>query len=243
MTNSEFSNFFETFYLQEVNKANRAKFVCHNQDSWHWGAQNSNTLDTLALNDHPWSQTVLKHFLRVQNQRIMIKNLYIHNQASFSLRNWPSVFSSMGLQCHVSNFAIRSSMYLCDSSDSPFSSHSICIHCHHHVVHLDISTIYAPLLSWDKWRENIGCPSDPKRIYDSLHKFYTISWVLGSFDWTLRYIGRGTTKQHVVWTQIRSIIRVVWNTANRSRVVIDPHIATEVISMQNMASEVISMHD
>jgi hypothetical protein len=27
MTNSEFSNFFETFYLQEVNKANRAKFV------------------------------------------------------------------------------------------------------------------------------------------------------------------------------------------------------------------------
>ena len=33
MTNSEFSNFFETFYLQEVNKANRAKFVCHNQDS------------------------------------------------------------------------------------------------------------------------------------------------------------------------------------------------------------------
>ena len=35
MTNSEFSNFFETFYLQEVNKANRAKFVCHNQDSLH----------------------------------------------------------------------------------------------------------------------------------------------------------------------------------------------------------------
>jgi hypothetical protein len=27
MTNSEFSNFFETLYLQEVNKANRAKFV------------------------------------------------------------------------------------------------------------------------------------------------------------------------------------------------------------------------
>jgi hypothetical protein len=27
MTNSEFSNFFETFYSQEVNKANRAKFV------------------------------------------------------------------------------------------------------------------------------------------------------------------------------------------------------------------------
>ena len=27
MTNSEFSNLFETFYLQEVNKANRAKFV------------------------------------------------------------------------------------------------------------------------------------------------------------------------------------------------------------------------
>jgi hypothetical protein len=83
MTNSEFSNFFETFYLQEVNKANKVKFVCHNQDSWHWGAQN--TVDTLALNDYPWSQTVLKQFFSSAKPRIMMKDIYLHNQASYSV--------------------------------------------------------------------------------------------------------------------------------------------------------------
>ena len=55
MINSEFSNFFETFYLQEVKQSEQSevRYVTIRTHGIEARMQNLNTLDTLALNGYP----------------------------------------------------------------------------------------------------------------------------------------------------------------------------------------------
>ena len=86
MTNSEFSNFFEIFYLQEVKQSEQSEVRMSQSGLMALRrAEFEHTGDTGI----EWLSLKLKlhsnNFIRVQNQRIMMKDMYLHNQASFSV--------------------------------------------------------------------------------------------------------------------------------------------------------------
>ena len=84
MTNSAFSNLFETFYLQEVKQSEQSEvrmsqsglMALRRAEFEHTGHTGMAILEAKLHSNN---------FIRVRNQRIMMKDMYLHNQASFSV--------------------------------------------------------------------------------------------------------------------------------------------------------------
>ena len=125
----------------------------------------------------------------------------------FILRGWH-------LDFYISNSAILSWVDIDDSSDGPVFTNRVGIFHDDYVIHSHSALFSILLLSGDQRREHVSGPTSPEGVHYHLYEFDSMPWVPGFSERSLWHHWGGSSKEHVVGSQIRAVIRVVRNSTN-----------------------------